>query len=547
MALADFLALGNSAKGAYDAQMQAIVNAQNQQRINDMLANDALKRHLMQQRVTGGGMGLMALGATPTAQPPAPVASPVAPAPAPGQNSAQQPAPQQVPMPGAGHVAQFTPQGGFSNVTTPQQVQRGMALGTIPWQQGASIIKDMQARGVVGQQFAQGQQPGGAGMAPAPAAVPAQAPQGIPSDTQGIVGKSLALAQNNLPVSLVAKFVQNFKRMYPNATPEQAYFAMQQASPVLTAQATDASRLAGMGIDSLFKGLTSWAQITNAQTRQQELPSMIRRNNAMAKFYELGTGQSAVGTQGGPQGPAVGTQTYIETGVAPPMGRNQRYGFQAQVDQQLQQLGVPSGALPSVWDTYKSSQGAQNNLQKNYSQFQTSASTLHATYQRAAQLAKQLELDGVAKVNQGRLFIDRSLAPTGSPQAQLVAQYDALLNEMKRDYGVVSAFGKMTGYGFKSASDVFDPNRGVALDGVNAAIQFGTTQGENAFQTTLSNLQNAAQIKLIDLSKNKEAAANAVGFQLGAPDLVQQYAKKYNMTPQEARSQLLAQRIYVGN
>ncbi len=143
--------------------------------------------------------------------------------------------------------------------------------------------------------------------------------------------------------------------------------------------------------------------------------------------------------------------------------------------------------------------------------------------------------------------MDRSLAPTGSPQAQLVAQYDALLNEMKRDYGVVSAFGKMTGYGFKSASDVFDPNRGVALDGVNAAIQFGTTQGENAFQTTLTNLQNAAQIKLIDLSKNKEAAANAVGFQLGAPGLVQQYAKKYDMTPQEARAQLLAQRIYVGD
>ena len=297
MALADFLALGNSAKGAYDAQMQAIVNSQRQQQINDILANDALKRQLMQQQVTGGGMGLMALGATPTAQPLAPVASPVAPAPAPGQNSAQQPAPQQVPMPGGGNVAQFTPQGRFSNVTTPQQVQRGMELGVIPWQQGASIIKDMQARGVVGQQFAQGQQPGGAAMAPAPAAAPVQAPQqapqSIPSDTQGIVGKSLALAQNNLPVSLVAKFVQNFKHMYPGATPEQAYFAMRNANPVLTAQATDASRLAGMGIDSLFKGLTSWAQVSNAQMRQALLPSEIARNNAMTGYYGLALGIGA--------------------------------------------------------------------------------------------------------------------------------------------------------------------------------------------------------------------------------------------------------------
>ena len=569
---AEYMQFGNILRGQYTAQQQAILNQQRQQQINDMLANDALKRHLMQQQVTGGGMGLMALGSTPTAQPPAPVASPVAPAPAPGQNSAQRASPvavpSPVPMPGAIQQQPLPPMGAPAPSTPWQiapQVQARRDRGAIDLMQqelqrqqtALSTATPAQAQQIQGNIAALRQQIASMSQGAAPPSAPATAPvpptqtlRGVSAAEQGVVGKSLALAQNNLPISLVAKFVQNFKRMYPDATPEQAYYAMQQASPVLTAQAADASRLAGMGIDSLFKGLTSWAQITNARTRQAEVPSMIARNTAMANLYgSIGPAQGGgtSGPQSGTPAPSSNAMSYMETGQRPPMGRYQEYGFQNQVNQQAKEFGVPVGALPSVWATYKSSQGAQNNLQKNYSQFQTSANTLHATYQRAAQLAKQLELDGIAKVNQGRLFVDRSVAPTGSPQAQLVAQYDALLNEMKRDYGVVSAFGKMTGYGFKSASDVFDPNRGVALDGVNAAIQFGTTQGENAFQTTLTNLQNAAQIKLIDLSKNKESAANAVGFQLGAPGLVQQYAKKYNMTPQEARSQLLAQRIYVGN
>ena len=421
MALADFLALGNSAKGAYDAQMQAIVNAQNQQRINDMLANDALKRHLMQQQVTGGGMGLLALGSTPTAQPPAPVASPVAPAPAPGQNSAQQPAPQQVPMPGGGNVAQFTPQGGFSNVTTPQQVQRGMALGTIPWQQGAAIIKDMQARGTLGQQFARGQQPGGAWMAPAPTTGPAQAPQGISSDTQGIVGKSLALAQNNLPVSLVAKFVQNFKHMYPNATPEQAYFAMQQASPVLTAQATDASRVAGMGIDSLFKGLTSWAQITNAQTRQQLLPSQIEAYQARAKYEGAMSNLFGAGGQGGGlQSPTFQANLALFQKYHPGM-QPSRY-----------MLGVMMNTDPSAFQANMlagQSQGAgAKAVGGALGKATTTASMLEANYtafDRQMQLVQQLQqkvpsLTNSPWMNQKILNYKTNLA--GDPQAKAYVQ-----------------------------------------------------------------------------------------------------------------------------
>lgn len=309
MALADFLALGNSAKGAYDAQQQAILNQQRQQQINDMLANDALKRHLMQQQVTAGGQGYLALGGMlpgQSTQPP-PVASNVAPAPAPGQSSQPKP-PQSVDVPGASNIAQFTGNGGFANLTTPQQVQVAVDKGFITPRDGLSILADMNRRGTLQQQFNKGSYPAPTpqpwipgtpaastpsprGAAPAlmqastsPAAAPQQAaaPTVPPGLDRGTIGRSLALAQSNLPVNQLARFVQNYKRMYPNASAGDVYFAVQQVNPTLVNQANGAAKIAGMTIDSLMKSLTTFAQITNAQTRQAELPSQIAANNAKA-------------------------------------------------------------------------------------------------------------------------------------------------------------------------------------------------------------------------------------------------------------------------
>ena len=306
---AEYMQFGNILRGQYTAQQQAILNQQRQQQINDMLANDALKRHLMQQQVTAGGQGFLALANLPpdgTTQAP-PIASNVAPAPAPGQSSQPKP-PQSVDVPGASNIAQFAGNGQFANITTPQQAQLAVDRGFITPQAGLQIVADMNKRGTLQQQFNKGSYPAptpqpwipgtpaastpsprGAAPAPmqastSPAAAPQQAaaPTVPPGLDRGTIGRSLALAQSNLPVNQLARFVQNYKHMYPNASAGDVYFAVQQANPTLVNQANGAAKIAGMTIDSLMKSLTTFAQITNAQTRQAELPSQIAVNKAKA-------------------------------------------------------------------------------------------------------------------------------------------------------------------------------------------------------------------------------------------------------------------------
>ena len=299
MAVGDYQKLGQ----------QALLNQQRQQQINDILANDAIKRQMMQQQVTAGGQGYLALaGMLPgqSTQPP-PLAPSSAPAPAPGQNSTPK-VPQEVPLPGASNAAQFTPNGGFANVRTPEQVQYAVNRSMMRPQQGLSILSDMQKRGVLPAQVSS-QPPdvqAGPGMAPTQPASSAQptSPQESPLD-QGVIGRSLALAQHNLPVNLLAKFVQNYKQLYPNASPDDVYFAVQQANPTLVNQANGAAKVAGMTIDSLMKSLTTFAQITNAKTRQAELPSQIAANNAKAN-----ASNALASLYGGPNGSGLTSPTF---------------------------------------------------------------------------------------------------------------------------------------------------------------------------------------------------------------------------------------------
>lgn len=319
MALADFLALGNSAKGAYDAQMQAIVNAQNQQRINDMLANDALKRHLMQQQVTGGGMGLMALGSTPTAQPPAPVASPVAPAPAPGQNSARQPGPvavpSPVPMPGAMQQQPLPPMPAQSLASQWQilpQVQAGRDREAVNLMQqelqrqqaalaNATPAQAQQIQGNIAalhrQIASMSQGAARAGAAPpAPVATPgARAP--AHSNADG-VGRALALINNNMPLNLLSQQVARFKQMYPNATPDQLYYGMAAVSPQLAEQVRAATSAANLTMDSFFKAADLKVQQQGLALRQQLIPSQIASYNARAKYEGAMSNLFGAGGQG---------------------------------------------------------------------------------------------------------------------------------------------------------------------------------------------------------------------------------------------------------
>lgn len=345
MNISDYMQFGNTLKGAYTANQQAIINQQNQQRINDLLANDALRRSVINKKLTSGDQAMSVLGALgQTASPPQPVqplTTPVGlsqtpPAPAPGQSSQPSPVatPSPVPMPGASMTtAPLPPQQPQAaapfdpNQIDPKVQSRRDAYalrlmqGELTKQQQAlqSATSPQQAQQIQGNIAALRREMDGlshriihntlstptaasGGVAASPTAG-TQPDTSMPND-KGVVGKSLALAQNNMPISLLQKFVQKFKTMYPNAKPGQLYLAAQEVNPTLVAQAESASKLAGMTIDSLFKGLTTVADMqraaasqTNAQTRQAELPSQIQANQARAGYYR------AMGNMyGGPSG-----------------------------------------------------------------------------------------------------------------------------------------------------------------------------------------------------------------------------------------------------
>lgn len=232
-----------SAGAAWKQQQQAIANSQNEQRIRNLLANDAQRRALVQGQVEGTGMGLRALGAMQGA-------STVPPAPAPGQSST----PASVSMPGA------------SQVQPPPR-------------------------------------PPIAPQAPPVASPPFAHSQGTP---QGDIGRALAVVQNNMPLQLLTQVVQNAKKMYPNISDEQLYGMVQGLHPELAAQAKEAISMAGLSVNSYFKGIDAamreqsiQAQVNLDKSREQALRAQIpldnaraAQANAMANLYG-GTGNNS--------------------------------------------------------------------------------------------------------------------------------------------------------------------------------------------------------------------------------------------------------------
>ena len=477
MALADFLALGNSAKGAYDAQQQAILNQQRQQQINDMLANDALKRQVQQQQFQDYLTGTQGAGAYwrglagQNTQAPA-IASPAAPAPAPGQNSAQQPAPQQIPMPGAASVAQFTPNGGFSNVRTLQQVQHGMELGVIPWQQGAAIIKDMQARGALG-----------ANSASAPEAAPQSAPTTQASFTQdvpgalpmGTYGRVLALAQSNQVINLAAKAAAGLLKSNPNLSDRQLDLAMQNIYPALAQQSKDALQLAGLSNTEMFKAVNVFLR---QQSLQARYPGYVQGGSSPYTPQQLAgaadmlrNGQS-IPTQMKPYvyqaypdlapealaGKAKQAAATVTATAAP------KADAAAQVATATAPVKATSGALSQVTRTLASIEPAYNALETNFSYL--------------LQTAKQYGLGPATPVN----TLLNKLRSMGSPDA---TKFQLALQAVQKEYGkVLTASTGARGVpvaAMREANNTLSPN--MTLGQLEAAQQAMQTDGRNVLDS----------------------------------------------------------------
>ncbi len=588
MNISDYLQFGNTLKGAYTANQQAIINQQNQQRINDLLANDALKRRLLNSQVTGGGEGLSALGAIgQSASPPQPVQQPAPPvglsqtppAPAPGQSSQPSPVatPSPVPMPGASMTtAPLPPQQPQAaapfdpNQIDPKVQSRRDAYalrlmqGELTKQQQAlqSATSPQQAQQIQGNIAALRREMDGLSHriihntlstpTAASGGVAASPTAGTQPDTstaldKGVVGKSLALAQSNMPVSLLQKFVQKFKTMYPNATSEQLYYAAQEVNPTLVQQAGSATKLAGLSIESLFRGLTTWAQVTNAQNRQALLPSQIQANQArageaqtIARLYGQGVGGGMPSGPGGvPPPPGSPQPTYdlalsYLNGSLGSTGGPVGAARQNQAFQQLNAIGLTPAAEKPYQNDLMAARSAQTQLQQRAATLQATSQALDTQLDQAIADAKQLNLNGPVFWNGAKLTVGGKAIPTSSPIYQTFMHYDALVADASREAGAQQMFGKATVAGLKNGAQIVSANKGVGLMGVLQGLRDGATASVAALNHTGAAVQLLPTLRLISKSSKPPVAAQAFGFTPMSMQQLKAYAKQYKITDDQA-------------
>jgi len=616
MNIGSYMQFGNMLKGAYDANQQSLINQQNQQRIDDLLANDALRRHMINQEVTSGGQALSVLGALgETNAPSAPIGtSQIAPAPAPGQSSqpSQGATPTPVSMPGASMSVQPLP---------PQQPQATAPAPFNPYQidpatqaqRDRYALRMMQDELQTNQQILQApaspQQAqlaqgniaalkremdrlshriihetlgGGTPFATSPMAtgVPAPAtgtdapatgmaaqPDTLTSLEKGVVGKSLALAQNNMPVALLQKFVQKFKTMYPNSTPEQLYFAAREVNPTLVDQANSATKLAGMSIDSLFKGLTTSAELMNAQNGRMRaendqllLPSQIAANNARAQEAQILARLYSQGVGGGtPSSPGGGNAGNGGSGV--PEGQQPSYDLalaylngtmgstsgplgaarQNQAFQQLVAIGLPPSAEKPYQNDLMAARSAQTQLSQRATTLQATSGALDTQLNQAIADAKQLNLNGPVVWNGGKLYVGNKVIPTSSPVYQVFQHYDALVADASREAGAQQMFGKATVAGLKNGAQIVAANKGEGLLGVLQGLKDGAQASVDALNHTIAATQVMPTLRLISRSSKPQAAAQAFGFTPISMSQLKAYAKQYKITDDQAAMSLSTQ------
>lgn len=502
MALFSPFALG-TAGDVWQKNQQDLINRQNQQRINDALQTDALNRQIAQQKLQdylsgtqGAGQYWRALAQQPKQ----------APAPAPGQNSAQQPAPAaappaaptQVDVPGAS-TAQFTPGGGFSNVTTPQQVQRGMDLGVIPWQQGAAIVRDMQARGNLPAQ-------GSAAVAPAPAPQPKPQPAqqdvsgGLPTGTYGRV---LALAQNNQVINLASRAAAQLLQAHPNMSDRQLDLTMQQLYPALSEQSKNMLQLAGLSNTEMFKAV-------NVLLRQQSLG---------ARYPGMNTGQMPYSAQ-----QLATAADMLRNGQTIPMAMKP-WVYQAYPDlapealagKAKQAAATASAVAPvkvqqavstaTATAAPKATGSALTQVQKNLSAIEPAYQALDANFAGLVNAAKQYGLGPATPVN---ALLNR-MRKMGDPN---YTNYEIFLKGVQKEFGKVlqGATGArgVSVSAMKDAEGTLSPN--MTLGQLEAAQKALMTEGGNVLNSLRTQKQSLTQ----QLQGGGQAQAPSQQFQNGA-------------------------------
>lgn len=510
MALADFLALGNAARGVYDARQQAIVNAQRQQQINDMMANDALRRQVQQQQyqdyLTGtaeAGRYYRNLAQGLQGQTPPPVASSVAPAPAPGQNSAQQSSPvavpsavpmpgatmQQAPLPPAAPVptSQFQIAPGLQQerdkeaVRLMQQelVKQQSALPTAPPSQVPLIQGNIAAlkRQISAMSARAG---GGASSAPPTgpqditqtAAQKSDVPGALPMGTYGHV---LALAQSNQVINLAARAAAGLLKSNPNLSDRQLDLAMQNIYPTLAQQSKDALQLAGLSNTEMFKAVNV----------------LLRRLSLQARYPGYAQGGSSPYT---PQQLA-GAADMLRNGQSIPT-QMKPYIYQAYPDLAPEALaGKAKQAAATVTATaapkadaaallatatapVKATSGALSQVTRTLASIEPAYNALETNFSYLLQTAKQYGLGPATPVN----TLLNKLRSMGSPDA---TKFQLALQAVQKEYGkVLTASTGARGVpvaAMREANATLSPN--MTLGQLEAAQQAMQTDGRNVLDS----------------------------------------------------------------
>ena len=374
-----------------------------------------------------------------------------------------------------------------------------------------------------------------------------QAPTGI---DQGLVGKSMALAQNNMPVNLLANFVHQYKKQFPNATPDQLYFAVNSANPTLVNQANSAAKLAGLGIDSLFKGLTTWADLQNAQThavdantRARQLPSTIARNTAMANYYNqaIGAGIPSAGGMGPASGGSPGQApvpyndalAYLN-GTLGSTGGPVGVGRQNRAYAELDAMGLTPAVQKPYQNDLMAAKTAASQLQQRASTLQATSSALDAQLGQAIQDAKQLNLNGPVVWNKGKLTVGGQAIPTDSPIYQTFQHYDALVADAAREAGAQQMFGKATVAGLKNGAAIVAADKGEGLAGVLNGLRDGAQSSVQAINHTLAITNVGPVLRLISQSSKPDVAATQFGFTPISIKTLDAYAKQHDISRDSA-------------
>ena len=544
MNIGEYMRLGNVLHGAYTAQQQNIVNQQNQQRINDAIATDALNRRIANQKYQdyltgqqGAGAYWRELGQQPIAPPIG--SSPQAPAPAPGQNSAQQPAPQgsavpsPVPIPGATltqtplppaaqsqPLQQFMPappgqQNPYQIPPATQQIrdrgavsimqrelqsqQAALQQATTPQQQ-ASIQGNIAAlqREIVRMSASAGPALGASAQQVPMQAAPQQAPSATPgapqggldnslSGMQGTYGRVLALAQNNQVINLAGKAAAELIKAHPDWTDRQLSLAMDNIYPALSEQSKNMLQLAGLSNTEMFKTVS-------ALLRQQELGARYPGMGGQTPYSPQAVDAAAQAWKNGVKPPVAMIpwvlQAHPELGGQVAQGQVNLTGQKAAAGASATApIKVQQAADTAVATAVPRATGsALTQVQKNLSAIEPAYQAMDANFEGLIQAAQKYGLGPATPVNS---LLNR-MRKMGDPS---YTTYEVFLKGVQKEFGKVlqgsTGARGISVSAMKDAEGTLSPN--MTLGQLEAAATALKTEGGNVLQSLRDQKQHLTQ------------------------------------------------------